>query len=126
VTGVQTCALPISEDGTVTEGTSTNAWIVTREGELVTRPVSNAILNGITRLTILKLAKDEGLEFRERPFSVAEAKSAREAFVSSATAFVTPVTQIDEQVIGNGKAGSLSLKLRRAYEGHGRGVAATA
>src|SRR5205085_5204491 len=100
----------------VTEGTSTNAWIVTKAGELVTRPVSNAILNGITRLTILKLAKDEGLTFHERAFSVAEAKSAREAFVSSATSFVTPVTQIDDAVIGNGKAGSLSLRLRRAYE----------
>jgi D-alanine transaminase len=110
-------AWQVAKDGTVTEGTSTNAWIVTKEGELVTRPASNAILNGITRLTILKLAEEEGLTVSERAFSVAEAKGAREAFVSSATSFVTPVTQIDDSVIGNGRAGSLSLRLRRAYDG---------
>jgi D-alanine transaminase len=119
-------AWQVAKDGTVTEGTSTNAWIVTKEGELVTRPASNAILNGITRLTILKLAKEEGLTVRERAFSVAEAKGAREAFVSSATSFVTPVTQIDESVIGNGKAGSLSLRLRRAYDGFAAHAPATA
>jgi D-alanine transaminase len=109
-------AWQVAKDGTVTEGTSTNAWIVTKEGELVTRPAGAAILNGITRLTILKLAREQGLAFAERPFSVAEAKGAREAFVSSATSFVTPVTQIDDSVIGNGRAGSLSLRLRRAYD----------
>ena len=118
-------AWQVARDGTVTEGTSTNAWIVTRDGELVTRPASNAILNGITRLTILKLAKQEGLRFRERPFSVEEAKGAREAFISSATSFVTPVTQIDEAVIGNGRAGSLSLQLRRAYAEYGQGSSPT-
>jgi D-alanine transaminase len=114
-------AWQVAEDGTVTEGTSTNAWIVTKEGELLTRPTSSAILNGITRRTILKLAHEEGLKVRERAFSVAEAKAAREAFISSATSFVTPVTQIDEQVIGNGRAGSLSLRLRRAYDGYASG-----
>ena len=118
-------AWQVARDGTVTEGTSTNAWIVTRDGELVTRPASNAILNGITRLTILKLAKQEGLRFRERPFSVEEAKGAREAFISSAMSFVTPVTQIDEAVIGNGRAGSLSLQLRRAYAEYGQGSSPT-
>jgi D-alanine transaminase len=113
-------------DGEVTEGTSTNAWIVTQDGELVTRPASNAILNGITRLTILKLARREGLRFAERSFSVEEARRAREAFISSATSFVTPVTQVDDAVIGNGKAGSFTLKLRQVYEDYMSGEGATA
>jgi D-alanine transaminase len=102
-------------DGFVTEGTSTNAWIVTPDGELLTREAGNEILNGITRLTILKLAKRRGLRFVERKFTVEEAHRAREAFISSATSFVTPVTQIDDRVIGNGKAGSFTLGLRDAY-----------
>lgn len=108
-------AWQVDDDGNVTEGTSSNAWIVTKDGELLTRNANEGILNGITRLTILKLAEREGLKFVERPFSVEEALNAKEAFVSSATSFVTPVTQIDEQVVGNGKAGSLSLKLRESY-----------
>lgn len=110
-------AWQVDDDGMVTEGTSTNAWIITQEGELVTRPASNDILNGITRLRILKLAAEEGVKFVERPFSLDEALTAREAFISSATSFVTPVTQINDTVVGNGKAGSLSLKLRDWYEG---------
>ena len=110
----------------MTEGTSTNAWIVTKDGELITRNANESILNGITRLTILKLAEREGLRFVERPFSVEEAKEAREAFVSSATSFVTPVTQIDDTVLGNGKSGSLSNGLRQSYltyaAGEGRTV----
>lgn len=105
----------VDAKGMVTEGSSTNAWIVTPDGKLVTRSVDNAILNGITRGTVLALAKAEGLEFVERPFSVAEALGAREAFITSATSFVLPVTQIDDKVIANGKPGSLSLRLREAY-----------
>ncbi|MCR9072998.1 MAG: D-amino-acid transaminase [Alphaproteobacteria bacterium] len=119
-------AWQVDEDGKVTEGTSSNAWIVTQDGELVTRPATNDILNGITRMSILKLADRQGLKFVERPFSVEEAKSAREAFVSSATAFVTPVTQIDDTVIGNGKAGSLSRGLRDSYMDYAAGEGATA
>ncbi|KZD09798.1 D-amino-acid transaminase [Oceanibaculum pacificum] len=110
-------AWQVDDDGMVTEGTSTNAWIITQEGELVTRPATNDILNGITRLRILKLAAEEGVKFVERPFSLEEALTAREAFISSATSFVTPVTQINDTVVGNGKAGSLSLKMRDWYEG---------
>lgn len=113
-------------DGMVTEGTSTNAWIVTQNGELVTREATHAILNGITRKTILKLAEREGLKFVERNFSVDEARKAREAFISSATSFVTPVTQVDDQVIGNGKAGSFTLRLRHAYEIYMTGEGAAA
>lgn len=108
-------AWQVDEDGNVTEGTSTNAWIITKDGELLTRNANENILNGITRMSILRLAEREGLKFVERPFSVQEALDAKEAFVSSATSFVTPVTQIDETVIGNGKAGSMSTQLRDSY-----------
>jgi len=118
-------AWQVDDDGLVTEGTSTNAWIVTREGELVTRSANAAILNGITRLTLLKLAEREKLKFVERSFTVDEAKQAREAFISSATSFVTPVTQIDDVVIGNGKAGSVGLGLRQAYLDYAAGEGRT-
>lgn len=108
-------ALMVAEDGTVTEGSSTNAWIVTRDGELVTRAASNAILSGITRRTVMELVREEGLALVERPFTLAEAKAAREAFVTSTTSFVMPVTQIDDTVIANGKSGSLTRKLRQRY-----------
>jgi len=105
----------IDEDGNVTEGSSSNAWIVTAKGELVTRSTDQAILSGITRRTVSELASEQGLKLVERKFSLAEAKGAREAFVTSASSPVVPVTQIDEQVIGNGKPGSISLKLRERY-----------
>lgn len=105
----------VDEDGNVTEGSSSNAWIITPKGELVTRSTDNAILSGITRLSVRELAKEEGLRLVERSFSLAEAKGAREAFVTSASSPVVPVTQIDEQVIGNGKPGSMTLKLRERY-----------
>jgi D-alanine transaminase len=105
----------VDDEGFVTEGSSTNAWIITPAGELVTRGLDSGILAGITRRTVIALAKDEGLRFVERRFSLAEAKAAREAFVTSASSFVLPVTQIDDAVIGNGKPGSLSLALRARY-----------
>jgi D-alanine transaminase len=108
-------ALMVADDGTVTEGSSTNAWIVTGNGEVVTRPASHAILNGITRRTVLEIIREEGLVLVERPFTLAEAKAAREAFVTSTTSFVMPVTQIDDAVIANGKPGSVSRKLRERY-----------
>lgn len=108
-------AWQVTEDGMVTEGTSTNAWIVTADGDLVTRQVGKQILSGITRATLLTIARRAGVQFVERAFSVEEARTAREAFITSATSFVTPVTEIDGQVIGNGKAGSVSLGLLDAY-----------
>jgi D-alanine transaminase len=115
-------AWQVDADGMVTEGTSSNAWIVTKDGTLVTRPATEAILNGITRLTILRLAAEEGIPFEERPFSVEEARSAREAFTSSATSFATPVVQIDETVIANGKPGSLSRRIFETYMDYCRGL----
>jgi D-alanine transaminase len=105
-------------DGFVTEGTSSNAWIVTGAGELVTRPASHAILNGITRLVVIELAKKAGLKLVERAFTVDEAHAAREAFVTSTTSFVMPITTIDEHTIGNGKPGSFARTLREHYVAH--------
>jgi D-alanine transaminase len=105
----------VDSSGKVTEGSSTNAWIVTAEGKLVTRSASHAILNGITRQSAIRLAKENGLALEERAFSVPEAKAAREAFITSTTSEVLPVTEIDGSVIGKGKAGSFSRKLRGLY-----------
>ncbi len=108
-------AIFVTPEGEITEGSSTNAWIVTRDGELVTRPISNAILAGITRRTVLEIAREEGLRLVERAFSLAEARAAREMFVTSTTSFVMPVTQLDDSVIANGKPGTIGLKLRQRY-----------
>jgi D-alanine transaminase len=105
----------VDEEGFVTEGCSSNAWIVTPEGTLVTRRADHMILNGVTRLSILELARRLNVPVEERPFTVAEAKAAREAFLSSASTFVTPVTSIDGQPVGNGHPGSTALALRQAY-----------
>jgi D-alanine transaminase len=110
--------------GLVTEGTSTNAWIVTTAGELVTRQASNAILNGCTRLALLDIARHIGLTFVERPFSVGEAKAAREAFLTSTTSLVLPIVHIDETAIGDGRPGPLGRKLRELYAMHAGGQAA--
>lgn len=104
--------------GFVTEGSSTNAWIVDREGLLVTRPASDDILNGVTRLVLLAAARAEGIAVVERPFTPEEAKGAREAFISASSAILIPVTRIDGEPVGNGVPGSLSLRLREAYLKH--------
>jgi len=108
-------AWQIDSDGKVTEGTSSNAWIITQDGLLLTRETSSAILGGITRQTILKLAERENIKYVEQSFSLDDVKSAREAFTSSTTAFIRPVTQIDDQIIGNGKPGEFCLKLITLY-----------
>jgi len=105
----------IDTDGCVTEGASTNAWIVTPEGELVTRQTDNGILAGITRGTLSAIADKLQLKFVERPFSLAEAKRAKEAFITSATSFVTPVVKIDGEPVGDGKPGATSRRLREEY-----------
>ncbi len=103
------------EDGFVTEGGSSNAYIITQEGKLVTRPLSKNILSGITRSSLMKLSKDTGIEIEERPFSIEEAYAAKEAFISSATTFVWPVVEIDGRPISDGKPGRFTLKLRDIY-----------
>ena len=105
----------VDEDGFVTEGTSTNAWIVMTDGTIVTRNLSQAILSGVTRLTALDIARQRGLKLVERPFTVEEALQAREAFQTSTTLLVIPVVEIDGHKIGNGKPGPTALKLRAGY-----------
>lgn len=105
----------VDDSGLVTEGSSTNAWIVTSDGRLVTRQADHAILHGITRATLMGVARDLGYVVEERSFSVDEAVSAREAFMTSATSFVTPITRIDDRPVGNGAPGSVATALRQAY-----------
>ncbi|WP_412546027.1 D-amino-acid transaminase [Maricaulis sp. MIT060901] len=105
----------VDKAGLVTEGSSTTAWIVNADGELVTRPLDNHILHGITRKTVVAVANAMSIPLIERAFTPAEAKSAREAFITSASSFVMPVVQIDNKMIGNGAPGSLSLSLRDEY-----------
>ena len=105
------------QDGFVTEGTSNNAYIITKDNVLVTRNLSNDILAGVTRRSILKYAKEAKVKIEERPFTIEEAKNASEAFVSSATTFIGPVVEIDNKIIGDGKPGKQSLRLREIYIG---------
>ncbi|MEC9404443.1 MAG: aminotransferase class IV, partial [Pseudomonadota bacterium] len=105
----------VDADGNVTEGGSTNAWIVTKEGVLVTRPAESGILRGITRAVVLDLVQKEGLTFEERPFSLEEAFDAKEAFVTAATTVVMPVTRLDGRIIGNGHPGSVATRLRELF-----------
>jgi D-alanine transaminase len=105
----------VDADGFVTEGGSTNAWIVTMDGVLVTRPADFGILRGITRTVVLEVAAKEGFRVEERKFTVAEAKAAREAFITAATTLVMPVVRIDDQSIGNGAPGSVATALRARF-----------
>lgn len=105
----------VDDDGYVTEGASSNAWIIDASGVLVTRPVSNDILRGVTRTTLMDVARANGIEVAERAFTVAEAKAAREAFITSATNIVMPVVSIDGAPVANGKPGSLATRLRERF-----------
>lgn len=105
-------AWQVDRDGCVTEGTMSNAWIVSAKGELVTRSADgNTILNGITRLAVLDVAKAAKVKLVQRPFTVAEAKKAREAFLTSTTSFVKPVVEIDGRKVGKGEPGPLTRQL---------------
>jgi D-alanine transaminase len=106
----------IGPDGSVTEGTSSNAWIVTAKGELVTRQTGdNVILAGITRKAVLAVARLERLRLVERPFTVKEALAGREAFLTSTTSFVKPIVRIDGKKVGDGKVGPISMRLFKLY-----------
>jgi D-alanine transaminase len=102
-------------EGNITEGTSSNAWIVTKDGELVTKQIGSTILNGITRLAVLESAREAGFSVSERAFSIEEAHNAKEAFITSSTSHVKAVTQIDDKIIGNGHVGELTSKLLDLY-----------
>jgi D-alanine transaminase len=111
-------AWQVDRNGEITEGTSTNAWIVTGEGAVVTRAADTAILNGVTRLAVFDIIRREGYRLVERGFTVTQAKAAREAFLTSTTADLLPVVQIDGAPVGEGRPGPLALKLRAAYLAH--------
>lgn len=103
------------EEGFVTEGTSNNAWIVTEGGTIVTRNLSHAVLHGITRAAVLACAEAAQMRVEERPFTVAEAQSAVEAFITSASSFVTAVVEIDGRPVGDGRPGPVARRLREIY-----------
>jgi D-alanine transaminase len=108
----------VDKQGFVTEGSSSNAWIVTRNGTVVTRQVDNAILKGITRTVVLDIIAAQGLKLDVRPFTMDEAKEAREAFITSASQTVMPVVKIDGRPVGNGGPGLIASALRRDFYRH--------
>jgi D-alanine transaminase len=105
----------VAADGTVTEGSSSNAWIVTAGNEVVTRKADRTILKGITRAVLLDVLKEHGLTLSERPFTVDEAIGAREAFITSASQTVMPVVRIDGRPVGNGAPGLIATALRADF-----------
>jgi len=111
------------EDGMVTEGSSSTAFIVTTEDILVTRENSTSVLPGCTRQAVLALAEEQKLKIELRPFTVQEAQLAKEAFITSATTFVQPVVAIDGQLVGGGKPGPLARRLRELYIDFARATA---
>jgi len=108
----------VDAQGRITEGASSNAWIVSRDGKLVTHPLGRDILAGVTRSVVVDMLTAQGLTFEERAFSVEEAYAAREAFVTSASQIVLPVVSIDGRPIGNGAPGLIAAALRRDYHRH--------
>jgi D-alanine transaminase len=111
------------EDGVVTEGGSSSAFILTQDDVIVTRNNSNAILPGCTRKAVVALAEERQLKVEERPFSVAEALAAKEAFITSASSFVQPVVTIDGKPVGGGKVGPMATRLREIYVEFARATA---
>ena len=102
------------EDGVVTEGTSNNAYIVTGN-RIITRQLGTEILHGITRAAVLRMAAEAQMEVEERPFTIAEAQAADEAFITSASTFVMPVVEVDGAKLGGGTPGPVVARLREIY-----------
>jgi D-alanine transaminase len=112
-------ALMVDNQGFITEGSSTNAWIISQDNVLITRNISTRILSGVTRLAVIEIAKQFHLAIEERKFTTLEVQQAKEAFITAATALVMPVIQIDGVKINAGKPGPVTLALRKAYIGQG-------
>jgi D-alanine transaminase len=108
----------VDQDGTVTEGSSTNAWIVTKAGAVVTHPADHHILHGIARTVLFEAIKAQGLALEERAFTLQDAYAAREAFATAATQIVMPVVRIDGRPIGDGRPGPVATALRKAFHRH--------
>ena len=117
-------AWQVDAHGFVTEGTSTNAWIVTAGKRLVTRPLSHSILAGIVRRSLLGMTEGLGVTFEQRPFSLAEARDASEAFLTSSSGFLLPVTTLDGEAVGDGKVGPVSRELLKRMEAYVAGAQA--
>lgn len=113
----------VDELGFVTEGASSNAWIVDADGTLRTRDTNANILRGVTRLTLLDVIRQAGMKVDERPFTPAEAKSAREAFITGAGTLVLPVVKVDGDPVGDGAVGPVAIELRRLYIERARATA---
>jgi D-alanine transaminase len=107
----------VDEAGFVTEGSACNAWIISEAGEVITRPAEMGILRGVTRTVLISLLQQEGLTFVERPFTINEAKAAREAFNTAATSLVTPVVSIDGVNVGDGRPGPITKRLFAQFHG---------
>jgi D-alanine transaminase len=105
----------VDAQGFVTEGSSSNAWIVTADGRVVTRPIDNRILSGITRAVLMKVLEALQLRLEERPFTAEESYAAAEAFVTSASQIVMPVVKIDDRTVGGGQPGSVASRLREEF-----------
>jgi D-alanine transaminase len=105
----------VDELGLVTEGASSNAWIVDADGVLRTRDTNANILRGVTRLSLIDMAREAGLKVEERPFTPQEARAAKEAFITGAGTLVLPVVTVDGKPVGDGKPGPVATKLRRLY-----------
>jgi D-alanine transaminase len=113
----------VDELGFITEGASTNAWIIDADGTLRTRDTNANILRGITRKTLIDLAAEEGIAVSQRPFTVEDARNAKEAFITAASTLVMPVTRIDGHAVGDGRPGPVGLRLRVLYEQNARATA---
>jgi D-alanine transaminase len=113
----------LMRDGEITEGASNNTYIVTQDNRIITRQLTNDILGGITRTALLKCAHDLQMTVEERPFTLEEVAAAKEAFSTSASAFVAPVVQVDDIVIGSGEPGPVALRLRETYLDQARAAA---
>src|SRR3954468_12393955 len=111
-------AWQIDPDGNVTEGTSTNAWIVTKDRRIITRPLGPEILPGVTRRALLELLRAADFTLEERSFTLSEALAAAEAFLTSSSVYLLPITRIDGEKVAGGKPGDLSIRLRQLYLDH--------
>lgn len=107
----------IDPDGYVTEGTSSSAWIVDKNGVLRTRPLSHDLLHGVTRAALARIARERQMKLSETPFTIAEAQAAHEAFLTSASNAAVPVIAIDDKRVGIGRPGPIAKALRAAYLG---------
>ncbi|NQE61109.1 D-amino-acid transaminase [Caulobacter sp. RHG1] len=105
----------VDDMGLVTEGASSNAWIVDGDGQLRTRDTNANILRGVTRSTLLEVIREAGLPISEKPFTIAEAQAAKEAFITGAGSLVTPIVQVDGVKLGDGVPGPVATKLRALY-----------